>query len=84
MTVELTPDKIPETHLALLVKTASRVVKETNETQALVRVPADKGCYVMWLGLNNENQLVDLYFYTTDIVKAPMRTNSRSSNGLMF
>ena len=82
MTVELKPEQIPEVFLNTLIQTATKIIKDTPNTYAYVRVPADKGAYLLWIGLNENSTLEECYFYSEDVCTAPM--NSRPSGGSRF
>lgn len=74
MTVNIDPNQIPETHLNLLIKTATQIIKKTSDGYAYCRVPYnDKEAFVLWVGLNSNNVLEEHYFFTNDMVLAPIK-----------
>lgn len=74
MTVSINPEQIPEAHLKLLVKTATQIMQKTSDGYAYCRVPCnDAQSYVLWVGLNQDNILEEHYFYTDDLVYAPIK-----------
>lgn len=74
MTVEISPEKIPEVYLKLLITAATQIIHKTPDSYAFVRVPADNFTYLLWIGLNQDNNLEECYFVTNDVVVAPIIT----------
>ena len=72
MTINISQKSIPNTYLKTLVRSAKDSIDKTKDSFIMIRVPDDIGnFYVMWAGLDENDELIDYYFYTDDIVKYP-------------
>lgn len=76
MTISISPDQIPETHLNLLIKVATQIIRKTSDGYAYCSVPLnDFQSYVLWIGLNSSNVLEEHYFLTDDFVLGPIKNH---------
>jgi hypothetical protein len=76
MTREITLEEIPEMHRNTLARTAAQIIKK-HGTSAYVSVPSEKQSfyYILWAGLNQEQQLEECYFLSNDFVSRNILIN---------
>lgn len=77
MTQLITPQEIPQSHLEVLKRSVKSAINHTNDTYVFLKVPLDdRYSIVAWVGLNDKQQMEEVFFLTDDIVLAPMKVHS--------
>jgi hypothetical protein len=76
MTREITLEEIPEMHRNTLAATAAQIIKKRG-TSAYVSVPSERQnfYYILWAGLNADQQLEECYFLSNDFVSQNVLIN---------
>ena len=76
MTREITLEEIPEMHRNTLACAAAQVIKKHGKS-AYVSVPSEKQnfYYILWAGLNADQQLEECYFISNDFVSRNLLIN---------
>lgn len=76
MTCEIRLEEIPEIYRNTLAVTAAQIIK-THGTSAYVSVPSKNKnfYYILWAGLNSQQQLEECYFLSNDFINNSILTN---------